>query len=75
MVWEVDNDAYNATLDMEFYDTPIEVGDSAKIVVYTDNHWSKYAWFRLSVWPTEVPEPATIVMLGLGAFVLLRKRK
>jgi hypothetical protein len=73
--WEVDNEAYNATLDLEFYNNPIEAGDWAKIVVYTDNHWSQYAWFRICAHPTLVPEPTTLALLGLGAFVLLRKRK
>jgi hypothetical protein len=75
LIWEVDNDAYNATLDMVFYDNPIEHGDIVKIKVYTDNHWSMYDWFRICAYPTPVPEPATLALLGLGAFVLLRKRR
>jgi hypothetical protein len=75
LVWDVDNDAYNATLDMEFYDSPIEQGEIIKIRAYTDNTWSMYSWFRICAYPTPVPEPASVALLGLGAFTLLRKRK
>jgi hypothetical protein len=76
LVWDVDNEVVGATLDMGFYDNPIEAGDWAKIRVYTDNTAVPHAaWFTICAYPTLVPEPTTIALLGLGAFVLLRKRK
>ncbi len=74
--WEVDNEVVGATLDLKFYDDPIAVGQWAKIMVYTDNTSLPHApWFRIGAYPTLVPEPTTIALLGLGAFALLRKRK
>jgi len=73
--WEVDNDTVGATLDMEFYDNPIEAGDWAMFKVYTDNTVDKCSWFRISANPTPVPEPTTIALLGMGAVALLRRRK
>jgi hypothetical protein len=75
LTWVVNNDVVGATLDLYFYNNPIQQGDWAKFKFYTDNTSDKCTWFRVSGHPTPVPEPATIGLLGLGALALLRKRK
>jgi hypothetical protein len=61
-------------LDLEFYSTPIDSGDTAIFSVYTNNEQDG-GMFGISFWPSPVPEPATLAMLGLGSLVFLRRRK
>ena len=74
-LWDVDNDVVGAELDLYFYDNPIEVGQWAKIKIYTDNTANSCDWFRIGACPTAVPEPATLLLLGIGGLFLMRKRK
>lgn len=62
-------------LDLEFYDEPIFVGEMAKIKVYTDNTHYSCPYFYVKAYPTAVPEPTTIAILGLGGVMLFRKRR
>lgn len=67
--------ADGTTLDLFFYDDPIEQYDKALIKVYTDNTSWHRERFKICVYPTLVPEPATIALLGIGAIALVRRPK
>lgn len=62
------------SLDVEFYGDPVNPGETIDFILYTDNTESQNAWFGVSFWPTPVPEPATWVILVLGAGMLSMRR-
>ena len=66
--------ATGSTLDYYFYSDPVLPGDSVDFAFYIDNTTDKVN-FTLTVWPTVVPEPATIGLMALGGLALLRKRR
>ncbi len=78
MTWVVDNDyydgAYGATLDLYFYDDPVLPGGLAQFVVYTDNTTDQVPFFGLLVYPTPIPEPASLLLLAMGGLLLVRRR-
>jgi hypothetical protein len=63
------------TLDFYFYGNPVDPGETVTFKVWTDNTSHTHPWFGLLVYPTPVPEPATIALLGLGALAVMRKRR
>lgn len=69
----IDNDAVGATLDLFFYGDPVAPGDTVTFTVYTDNI-DQEDWFGICMWPTPVPEPASFLLLGLGAVLIRRSR-
>jgi hypothetical protein len=72
--WLVNNDVVGATLDLYFYSDPVLPNEIATFQVYTDNTTDEVN-FGLQIHPTEVPEPASLLLFGLGGFALFRKRK
>ena len=74
LTWSIDNDVVGATLDLFFYSDPVLPGEVATFTVYTDNTADMLPWFGMQIYPTPVPEPVTIALLGLGG-VLLRKKR
>jgi len=76
--WVVNNNAPGGpTLDIYFYDDPVEQYEWGYFKVYTDNTWHQRNYFGVKAYPTPVPEPATLLFLagGMVGLVALRKRK
>ena len=76
LTWTISNYSFHgATINLFFYDDPIDSGDLAIIKVYTDNTWNKWSSFHLSGYATPVPEPATLTLVGLGIVGLLLRAR
>jgi hypothetical protein len=73
VTWDIAPDG--ETMDLFFYNNPIEQGEIALIKVYTDNTLHSASWFTIGGYATPVPEPATVALLGLGAMALIKKRR
>jgi hypothetical protein len=75
LTWLVDNVAVGATLDLFFYSDPILAGETATFSVYTDNTTDKVPFFGTAFYPTPVPIPGAIWLLGTGLISLVGFRR
>ncbi len=73
LTWVIDNVSVGAMIDLFFYSDPVLPGENATFQVYTDNP-DHLSFFGVMLYPTPVPEPATMLLMGCGAVLLLRRR-
>lgn len=74
LTWVVDNVSVGAKLDLYFYGDPVMPGETAQFAVYTNNV-DHVAFFGVAVYPTPVPEPATLVLMTVGGLLTFRRRR
>jgi hypothetical protein len=73
LTWVVDNVSVGAKIDLYYYSDPVYPGESATFAVYNVNP-DNVSFFGVMFYPTPIPEPATLLLLGLGAAVAIRRR-
>jgi hypothetical protein len=70
--WAINNVVVGATMDLYFYSAPVNPGQTATFNVYTDNP-DHLSFFGLMMYPTPVPEPASVLLLGFAALLIRRR--
>ena len=80
LTWSIDNVSVPATLDLYYWYSPgngdpVLPGESAEFFVYTDNTTDELPIFGMIIYPTAVPEPTTLLLLGFGALAVRRSRR
>jgi hypothetical protein len=73
LTWAVDNVSIGARIDLFYYSDPVLPGETAHFTVYTDNP-DHLSFFGVMLYPTPVPEPASLLLIGCGAILALRRR-
>ena len=74
LTWDIDNVMVGAKVDLFYYGDPILPGNSGQFKVFTNN--PDHVAFGVAFYPSPVPEPATMGLLGLGlAGLVARKRR
>lgn len=64
--WSVNNTVVGATLDLYFYSDLLAPSQSTTFVVYSDNTADNVPFFGTLYYPTPVPEPGTLLLVGAG---------
>ena len=62
-------------VDFYFYDNPVDTGQTASFSLYTDNTAEEVPFFGVSFYPTPVPLPAAVWLLGSGLVALAGLRR
>jgi hypothetical protein len=75
LTWSVDNDVVGSTLDLYFYSDPVLAGETATFTVYTDNTTDQLSFFGMLYYPTPVPIPSAVWLLGSGLIGLIGFRR
>ncbi len=73
LTWLIDNEVVGATIDLFYYADPVMPGETADFHVYTDNP-DQLSFFGVLLYPTPVPEPASLALLAFGAAMLIRRK-
>ncbi|MFA5864085.1 MAG: PEP-CTERM sorting domain-containing protein [Phycisphaerae bacterium] len=63
------------TLYLGYFGTWVNPGDGSGYAGLNEQHWVSEPAHPLAFWISSTPEPATLVMLGLGGLAMLRRRK
>lgn len=71
--WNLSADS--KSLDLFFYGDPVFSGESATFTVFTDNTTNQVPFFGVLVYPTPVPVPGALLLLGTGIAGLAAIRK
>ncbi len=75
LTWSVDNSVTGATLDLYFYDDPVLPSETATFSIYTDNTADELAFFGALFYPTPVPVPSSMLLLGSAIIGLVGIRR
>jgi len=62
-------------IDSRWDTTLKEYTDDSVTIEFNDNPPSSHYWYRAQINIQMIPEPATVLLLGLGGLALLRKRR